>query len=302
MTYLARLAAATICVSALSAQRANYDEGKVPSFRLPDPLTAADDSRLTAEQWTTRRRGEILELFKQHMYGRVPEHAIKLKFELHEQDESAMSGRAIRKQVRIHCQSENGEKVLDLLLYLPSKQVSARGSVPVFLGLNFGGNQTIRANPKIELAKSWVSKRKVWGNKHYEATEISRGKSARRWPMEMALKRGYGVATMYYGDIDPDFDDQFKNGVHAMFGENQDAKRAPDAWGSIATWAWGLSRALDYLESDAQVDAKRVAVIGHSRLGKASLWAGAVDPRFAMVVSNNSGCGGAAYGVAARGE
>jgi hypothetical protein len=171
----------------------------------------------------------------------------------------------------------------------------------VFLAWNFDGNHTITADPEVRVASCWVrddARRGVEGNR---ANEASRGYKARRWPVEVILQRGYGLVTACYGDIDPDFHDGFENGVHGVLDPVAE-QRPEDAWGSIGAWAWGMSRILDSLQRDEDFDADRVAALGHSRLGKTALWAGAQDERFWMVISNDSGCGGAAYSRRRRGE
>jgi hypothetical protein len=173
-----------------------------------------------------------------------------------------------------------------VLLYLPA---NARGRVPVFIGPNFHGNQAIHPDPAIHLTPGWVTP--APGIRKGSATLHSRGIDATEWPVETILKAGYGVATFFTGDLYPDGDGNVAESIHPAFGT---AASDPQHWGAIATWAWGLSRVYDYLATDTAVDRERVIVFGHSRYGKAALWAGARDERFALVIANNSGEGGAA--------
>jgi hypothetical protein len=277
---------------------ANYDEANVPPYTLPDPLIDSKGQPVTSpDDWHSRRRPGLLRLLEEHVYGRSPDPP-KMEFEVTSESSDALNGKAIRKEVTIHLLPRSSGVALHLLLYLPKTDQP----VPVFLGLNFLGNQSIHADPAITMTDAWVRNDEDYGITDHRANGATRGAEAERWQVEEVIKGGYGVATMYYGDIDPDFDDGFKNGVHALYTIEGKPDRAGDAWGSIAAWAWGLSRALDYLETDKDVDAKRVAVWGHSRLGKTALWAAAQDPRFAMAISNNSGCGGAALSKRVFGE
>jgi hypothetical protein len=284
-------------VEKLSKRRSetNYYEDKVPAYTLPNPLEMSDGTHVAEVQtWKSQRRPEILELFRKFVYGRSPiEKPANMLFEVFDLNREAIGGFAIRKQVAVYFTGKKSGPKMDILVYLPKK---AEKPVPIFVLLNFGGNHTIHSDPSIRLSEIWM--RPGSGIENNRATEKSRGKSASRFPVEQILKRGYGLATIYYGDIDPDFHDGFKNGVHPAF----DKGRSPDAWGSIGAWAWGLSRAVDYFETDDDIDQSKVAVLGHSRLGKTALWAGAQDQRFAIVISNNSGCGGAALSRRCFGE
>ncbi|MGH9662075.1 MAG: acetylxylan esterase [Bryobacteraceae bacterium] len=272
----------------LAAQPAgfNYDEAKAGRYTLPDPLVLASGERVAdAATWTRRRRPEILRMFEEHVYGRSAPRPAKLSFELSSLDREAIGGKAVRKQIAVRFSGPAGASRFDLLVYLPR---DTSRPVPLFVGPNFTGNHAVHADPGIALPMVWTK------GEARRAGEESRGSAASRWPIEKILARGYGVATVYYGDIDPDFDDGFQNGIHPLFYKPGQKRPAPGEWGSIGAWAWGLSRAMDYFETDKQVDARRVAVMGHSRLGKTSLWAGAQDERFAIVISNDSGEGGAA--------
>lgn len=294
---LALLTSASLVVAQASGPEANYEEARVGGLPLPDPLIAADGSRVTNEAgWRTGRREEILELFRTHVYGRAPGLSPSLRFEAGPA-ESALAGQATRREVRVFFSGEATGPSMDLLLFIPT---AAPRPVPAFLALNFRGNHTVHPDPAITLPRSWVPEGPDVVD--HRATDAARGSRASRWPVETLVGRGYALVTAYYGDIDPDFDDGFGNGVHPLFYREDQTRPGPDQWGSIGAWAWGLSRALDYLETEPGIDAARVAVLGHSRLGKTALWAGAQDERFALVVSNDSGEGGAALSRRRYGE
>lgn len=285
-----------LCLTAFSlmvagqAPEANYDESKVRPYLLPDPLRMEDGTRVTsAAMWTEKRRPELIRLFETNMHGRAPARPANMIFEVMSTDQNALGGTAIRKLVTVYFTGKKDGPRMDMLLYLPR---GLTGPVPIFLGLNFSGNHTVVNDPGVPLTKTWISGGP--GVVDHHATEKARGTSAGQWQVARILERGYGLATIYYGDIVPDQPNGFQDELHKAFYRPGQSKPDPDEWGDIAAWAWGLSRAMDYLESDRSVDAKRVAVMGHSRLGKATLWAGAVDTRFAMVIPNDSGEGGVA--------
>ncbi|HMP77991.1 MAG TPA: acetylxylan esterase [Pirellulaceae bacterium] len=275
----------------------NYDESKVPEFVLPELLEFNDGSRVESQAAWVQRREELLELFRREMFGTSPA-GVRPQARIVEQSNDAFNGKANRKQVELAISHGEKQIKLNLLIYTPA---TASQFHPVFLGLNFKGNHSITSDPAVRISDSWVPNDPKLGIADNRSNEQARGVQASRWPIQKILDSGFGLVTCYYGDIDPDYDDGFFNGVHGLYSH---AKNDVDgySWGSIAAWAWGLSRIMDYLESDEEIMADRVVLTGHSRLGKAALWGGATDPRFAIVISNNSGCGGAALSRRAFGE
>jgi len=266
----------------------------LPPLLQSDELSGAEALRI----WEGGRRSEVLSLFRDEMYGNAPDQVAEMDARVSYLHREAMCGKAELKEVEVKLSRGEESIVFTILMLLPPNR---EGPVPLFLGLNFYGNHTLLEDTDISLTESWVGNNRSLGIEENRATAESRGKRAYRWPSELILSRGYGLATIYAGDIDPDFDDGFNNGVHRLY-PVEEQNRDSGSWGTISAWAWGLSRALDYMETDPDVDASRVAVLGHSRMGKAALWAGAQDERFALVISNNSGCGGASLSRRAFGE
>jgi len=293
----------TLAAATLSAQPvppANYDEDQVPHYTLPDPLVLDNGQRVTdAATWRQKRRPEILHLFEQYIYGKAPGKPGGVSIETRPVDRDALGGTAVRKEVTIHLAPGGKGPKIDLLIYLPKK---AAGPSPLFLGLNFDGNHTIHPDPGITPSNVQRLGSQQPGKPSPAEVAKARGASYSRWPIEKILARGYGVATAWYGDIEPDMVGGLRYGVRKLYFSGGQTEPADNEWGAIGAWAWGLSRIMDYLETDHAVAARQVALIGHSRLGKTALWAGAQDERFALVISNDSGCGGASLARRQFGE
>lgn len=273
----------------------NYDEVKVPEYKLPSALIAQDGKVVDSEdEWINYQRQYILRLFEKNVYGKLPPCPDNIKFEVLNIKKDALDNTVTRKEIRIHLLMNSGKKdYLDLLLYIPN---NAKVTPPVFLGLNFRGNHSVSNENDILLPQKWIRPLPEVGLINGKVSEESRGHASFRWPLKLILDRGYALATLHYGDIYPDYPEGIKSSIYNLF-ENM-----PKETGSISAWAWGLSRAMDYLETEQEIDHHQVAVIGHSRLGKTALWAGVQDHRFAMIVSNNSGSGGAAISRRRFGE
>ena len=287
----------TVCTGILGAASAgnsswmpSYDESKVPSYALPELLECKDGRVVTsADEWKNIRRPEILADFEKLLYGRIPEKAVKVEYELLGEKKDAVNGKAVRKEVRIHFTGKNQQKFyLDILLYLPSK---ASGKVPVFVGLNFKGNHAVEKDPDLRLTGLKYDP----SAKGMQSAEKERGSRAHRFPLETIIDRGYALATACYHDIFPDRKDGWQDSIYTLFYSKKELKNPPrEKYSAIGAWSWGLSRIMDYLETVPQIDPAKAVVFGHSRLGKTSLWAGANDLRFKLICANDSGSGGAA--------
>lgn len=252
---------------------------------LPDPLLMFDGAKINSvSQWNQERRPQLKELFQHYMYGYLPD-APKIKAKIKLTNEKFLAGKATLKLIDI----ELGPKdcpTIELLLVVPNKR---QGPVPVILGLNFEGNHTVHSDPAIPLSTRWM--RNGDGVVNNRATEKTRASQADRWEIENTIDQGFAVATIFYGDILPDKND-LNDGVLPFFRKTQEAS-ATDMR-AIAGWAWGLHRAVDFLVTDKDIDAKSIVVFGHSRNGKAALVAGAFDDRIAVTIAHQAGCGGSA--------
>ena len=257
------------------------DSAKLPAKAdLPDPLVLFNGNAVTTkEQWFKERRPELKKLFEHYMFGASPP-APKVIAKFERIDKNALGGKATLKEITLTFAGIDGPKI-HLLLVVPNKRT---GPAPVFVGMNFAGNHTALDDPKIQLNPNWMYAGK--GVKDNHATEATRGTQKNVWNIEDAIDRGYAVATFYSGDIDADRKD-VRDGVQKYFGKDYD-------WSTIAAWAWGYSRVIDYLVTDPDIDATKIIAVGHSRNGKTALLAGAFDERIAVVIPHQAGCGGSA--------
>jgi hypothetical protein len=246
----------------------NYEESRVGSVELPDLLAAAKGRVRDPKAWAARRT-EIRERFREHVYGRSPGKPDKTAFDVLERNERALEGTATLERIAILSTHQDRTHRFELTVFLPNAPPSGSATrrVPLFLLLN---------------------------NRPAANTDPSRKEKSGFWPAEQMIARGFGIAALQVGELALDDKDRFREGVIRLFEGSSEGARPGNAWAALAAWGWGASRAMDYFLTSPRIDAARVGVVGHSRGGKAALWAGAEDERFALVISNESGEGGAA--------
>ena len=291
----------SVSMTATTSAQPTDDEAAVPDYTLPDVLAGPDGKPvMTAEAWQATARPHQFGLLEKFVYGRrLPAVPVAVVGEVERADVELAGGVPARRlQARLRLGEGENAPTTDVLLYVPRLP----GRSPVFLNLNFKGNQAETDDPAVHLCRAWLPDDKKEGIVGNRATDASRGTRARRWPVVTMIQSGFGMATACYGDVFPDRPDGRAASALGSLGRPIEGDLPADEPGAIATWAWQLSRILDWLVTLPEVDPKQVAVVGHSRNGKAALWAGACDERFAMVVSNESGCGGAALERRLAGE
>ena len=278
----------------------NYDEAKVRAYTLPNLLMIPEEGGpdgeavSTPEAWRVAARPRWLGLLESTEYGRLLP-AVPVTAEEIERGPGPDGSTRIQARLRLGVGPDS--PATEVLVYLPSPSRGDKPErLPTFLHLNFSGNHAESTDPAVRIPSGWVPNGKDTGVDDNHAKVSSRGTLASRWPVKLLHDRGYATATAYCGDVFPDHADGRKASVLPSLGYAVGDERmvSGDEPGAISTWAWQLSRILDWLVTLPEIDPTRVIVVGHSRLGKTALWAGAGDERFAMVVSNESGCGGAA--------
>jgi hypothetical protein len=269
----------------------NYDESQAGDYKatLPDPLLMLNGQEVkTAKEWYNKRRPEILRLFEEHQYGKWPAKKPKLRYTVEE--DMGFDGTAIRKQVTIFFSPNDDGPKVDVLIYIP---INANEPVPLLLNLGFSANNLTVNDPGIKPGMVWDARTKTQSVSNALATRPGGGSRMNDY-IKSFLKEGFGFATLNYSNIDPDFLGGATLGVRGLYLKPGQEEPAPNEWGAISAWAWGVSIVIDYFEKDKSINAKRIAITGASRLGKTVMWTGAREPRVAMVLASCSGEGGAA--------
>ncbi len=249
---------------------------------LPDPLVMRDGSRVaTKADWLGKRAPELRALFSHYMYGALPR-TPAMEGKVIREDKAALGGKATLREVLVSC---GLDAPVHLLVLIPNKRAD---KVACFLGMNFNGNYRLLDDPLVQMPAGWVG-----GAAPNRAAESARGKDKAMWDVEQTIDRGYAVATFFSGDVVPD-DKELAEAVLRKLRPSGSAERGPADTAVVMAWAWGFSRMLDYVETVPEVDAKRIAAVGHSRNGKTALVAAAFDERFALCIPTQAGCGGTA--------
>lgn len=270
----------------------NYEEDSVGTYTLPALLTLSNGQPVTsAKTWTEKRRPELLKLFEEIEYGKMPAPPTALHFNAFDKGTPVLNGKALRKQVTVYFTKDTADHKMDLLIYLPANSTKP---VPLLLMVSFAANCQVVDDAGVKVGDIWTRE-----GKKIKADQPGRfGKI----DIESFVAAGFGVATVYYGDIEPDFKGGLPYGIRSVYLQPGQTTPANNEWGAISAWAWGLSRAMDYFETDKQIDSKRIAIQGASRLGKTALWTGVHDTRFKVVIASISGEGGAALARRNYGE
>ena len=278
---LSLLGALAVIVPALAADP--------PKFDFPDPLVMKDGTKVTTkDDWTKKRKPELMELFQKEMYGRYPKVKVTPSTKVLFEDAKAFGGKGTLKEVELSL-GHGDVPPLHLLIAVPNDRPKA--GTPVFVGLNFSGNHTLVDDERVRIPTAWMYDKQP-GVKDNKATADGRGKSKGVWPLEDIMKAGYAVVTCYNGEFQEDVKDKPGRLIEVLHATTSKGTPPPDAIATIMCWAWGVHKMVDFTLTEKWCDPKRVAVVGHSRLGKTALLAGAFDDRIACVFPHQAGCAG----------